>query len=219
MDKIRRTKATPWHRKGRLERIWFPDRFPREMKEGIHNCLYNYFVETQAKALGLSMSGYYTILENAFEDRGAKQEAWVCRMIQQNKFNQLFNKEPTNLDSTEERDNFTHVYDCIDRILELQEAFNSFQKLLRPRKKLPQHKSALSPAEIELARTRYRKLTGERGLSDNRAYEQIARELTKASRKVSKTTIRRVCDGRFAGFSGCTYDSKTQPKIAFLSVP
>jgi len=217
MYKVRRTEATPWHPKGRLERVWSPDRFPKEMKEGIHKCLYNYFVETQAKALGLSTREYYKILENAFEDRGARQEAWVCRMVQQKRFDQLFSKEPTSLDSREERDNFTLVYDCIDRILELQEAFSSFQKLLRPRKKLPQHKSALSPAEIELARTRFRELTGDRGLSDNRAYDQIAGELTKGMRKVSKTTIRRVCDEKFAGFSRCTYGSAKQPKIAFLA--
>lgn len=91
--------------------------------------------------------------------------------------------------------------------------------LLRKPEKTKKPTWRLTRAEILEAQALFQELRSQKNSpSKDKAYEKIAKKLSKKRRPVSKTTIRRICDPYFASQSQCVYGETDSPqrKIGFM---
>lgn len=168
----------------------------------------------KAKRLNLSLRAYYKILARFLESAGMQQEAWICEMFCQKNFNRLFSKHPIPESKRQWRSRddklsreVDHLWDSMGRILLVADVLELLREFSKPNA-AAKHKSKLSPAEIELAKIRFRELAQQQK-SANFAYKYIAKELSQGGRQISRATVRRACDEKFAEQSGCTYGKKS----------
>jgi len=204
--------------KGRRAFDWQPHPILKEGKESTLLILSNHAHTLRAKRLGLSLRGYYKLLARFLANSGMVQEAWICEMFLQKKINHLFSgKRPAFKNEDAERSweskEINRALQSMDRILLAADILELSKERFKPNGK---QRSKLSPAEREHAKTRFRELT--RNESADFAYKRISKELSRKGRKVSKETIRRACDKRFARESGCTYSEgkkKNKGRLAF----
>lgn len=168
--------------------------------------------------LKVTFPEYLKLLEGFFESSLFHREAWVCRMFREKKFRRLFSEPDLPLDTEDGREQSLDYGELLDRIWLVSRALREFSGNLR-NEIAPQQSEKVSAAEISFAKQRFEELTQDENqpLSANLAYEQIAKELrklrgSKNSKKleVSKTTIRRMCNEKFARQSGCTYGAQKE---------
>lgn len=189
----------------------------KDDKENLSNSLILYWGTVEDR-LQLTFSEYLKLLEGFFYDSSFHREAWVCRMFRERKFRQLFSEADLPLDTEGGRRQCMEYGQLLDRILLATSALRQFSKNLR-NEIAPRQNPRASTGEINFARRRFKELTQDekQPLSANLAYERIADELSKSRRsnkskksEVSKTTIRRMCDEKFARQSGCIYGAQEE---------
>lgn len=189
----------------------------KDDKDNLSNSLILYW-RTVEDRLQLTFSEYLKLLEGFFYNSSFHREAWVCRMFRERNFRQLFSEADLPLNTDGGRRQCMEYGKLLDRILLATSALRQFSKNLR-NEIAPRQNARVSTGEINFARRRFKELTQDekQPLSANRAYGKIAEELRKSRRsnkskklEVSKTTVRRMCNEKFANQSGCIYGAQDE---------
>jgi hypothetical protein len=235
MYKVRMVKGKPAVGKETINRVgrhrWFPDRLSKDYRDAVFNVLDADIAHARAKKLNLSLSGYYKMIGDFLRSEGMEQEAWICEMFRHKQFRTLFANRPSRDSVTFQRKASAYrrsetekVWDSMGHIIAASDALEFFRRYHLEPAITATHKSKLSTGEIARARQRFHELTtSSEPMSANQAYKRVARELTKPRRRVHHTTVRRVCDDKFAEQSNCNYGMKPKrkdkrPQYAFLNL-
>jgi hypothetical protein len=194
-----------------------PKPLAKDDKENLSGSLILYWNRV-TNTLKVTFPEYLKLLEGLFESSGFNREAWVCRMFREKQFHQLFSEADLPLDTEGGRRQCLEYGELLERILLASCALRKFSKNLR-NEIAPQQRERVSTAEVSFAQKRFKQLTEDekKPRSANLAYRDIARDLrrlrrSKKSKKleVSKSTVRRMCDERFARQSGCIYRAQEE---------
>jgi hypothetical protein len=168
--------------------------------------LYGISIEAMIHWHGGNKKLYLDVIENGAKIAGETGIAALAQAARTGRVKQLLTKKPNLLGRTP-----LEISEKIDRIHLLTAAATGLADSLPKVSEAKTYRSRLSPGKIEYVRAHFRELKNA-GLPDDKAFIEIQREFEKQKIKVSKTTIRRVCDEKFAQLTGCFYGRAHKPR-------